>query len=42
MIHGVYVDGPLTVRAWLDLPSTKRVPLALQRDVPEVERSVSA
>lgn len=38
----LHVDGSLTVRAWLDVPSTKRVPLGtLQRDVPDVDRRVS-
>jgi hypothetical protein len=38
----IHVDGSLTVRGWLDIPATKRVPLGtLQREVPEIERHVS-
>lgn len=38
----LYVDGSLTTRAWLDVPSTKRIPLGtLQRAVPDTRVTLS-
>lgn len=38
----LHVDGSLTTRAWLDVPSTKRIPLGtLQRDVSDTRVALS-
>lgn len=38
----LYVDGSVTTRAWLDIPSTRRIPLGtLQRSLPEKHLDLS-